>query len=149
MTTVTNPLDLELRRIRDGQIVIYNNRSIAKITQDGTMMADVREVRRNAAVLETLGVSRAMFVVEQQRDVEDILRWRKLADFRKLTLNCFFIVTGPWLYETLRKHSDVMQEMESIEITAPTEIDAELFLDIVGLFPNMESLRIMGRSFER
>lgn len=149
MIVAVNLYGLEFRDVRDGQLVIYNGRPIAKVMKDETMIADTREVLRNAPVLESLAISRAMFVVEREKDFMDILEWQKIADFRKLTLNCYFLFKMQWLVQVLTELADNLQELKEMEITGSEKIDIVSFGEIVELFPNMESLTILGRSYER
>lgn len=149
MVLCSNIFGLELKEIRDDTLVIYNNRTIAKLTKDGTMLADVREVRRNAAVIETLGITRAMFLIEQAQHFEDIFKWSKIGEFSKLTLNCYFIFHLKWFHSVLKEAAPRLQNLEELQITSPQPMDTELFYEIAKLFPNMTAISILDHHLER
>lgn len=144
MCVSTNPYNLEYRDTRGGQLVIYCNRSIAKITKDGTLMTHATEVVRSGTVLETLGLSKAMFLVESEEQLVGVLEWPGLRMFTRLTLNLYFIPDPHWFIERIRVYAPDLQHLETLEITGATMLPALIADEAVSLFTNTASVKILG-----
>lgn len=130
-----------------GQLVVYSGRRICKI-KDDTLMADATDVRRNAAVIETLGVSRMMCVVEQEDQLYDLLAWEGLKSFTRVKLDCYCVVNVSRLRAALLA-AGVFSGVVSVDISAVNEMPEALLLEMLDVFPDIERASILGRSFER
>jgi len=145
MTLTTNPFNLEFRDVRGGRLVIYHNRNIARVTQDGTMIVSSREVNRNAAVLESLGLSRAMMLVEAEDHAEAILGWTGLSMFTVLKLDLYFTFPTDWFMSVIRQYAPMLQQLDEFEVGGPKTIDDETWAELQTLFPNTSRLSVLGR----
>jgi hypothetical protein len=130
-----------------GHIVLCSGRRICKI-KDDALMCEATDVRRNAAILETLGVSRMMCVVETEEQLFDLIRWSGLKEFRKIKLDCYCYVSVSKLRQALHD-AGMFPYVVSVDISATNEMPNALLAELLDLFPDIERASILGRSFER
>lgn len=146
MSVMVNPYNLEYRECRGGQLVIYANRNIARLTKDGTLMAHATEVSRVGNQLETLGLSKAMFLVETEEQLIGVLEWPALFAFDRLTLNLYFIPETTWFMERIREYAARLQHLTYLEITGPVPLPLLLGDEALNLFVNTLTVKILGHS---
>jgi hypothetical protein len=144
MVTKTNPYDIEFRETRDGRLVIWNNRKIAKVTQNGVLMSHATEVARSAAILDSLGLAKAMFVVETESQLQAVLQWTALREFTKLTLNLYFIPDPDWFRDTLREAAPRLQHLESLQVTGAVPLPALHWNELDAIFSNIEDRKLIN-----
>lgn len=143
-TTITNPFNVEFRDGRNCQLVVYNNRCIAKVTKDGTLMTHATEAVRAGNVLESLGLSKAMFLVETEEQLTGVLEWPALQMFDRLTVNLYFVPDQQWFIETLREAAPRLQHLTFLEITGPVPLKPLVAAEALDIFPNTPTLKMMG-----
>jgi hypothetical protein len=145
MTDVlTNPYNLEYRDTRDGRLVVYANRRIAKVTTDGTLMTHATEVSRAGNQLESLGLAKAMFLVESEEQLIGVLDWPGVAHFERLTLNLYFIPQAAWFMDRIREYAPRLQHLTSLEITGPVPLPLLMGDEALRLFPNTLTVKLLG-----
>jgi hypothetical protein len=148
VVSVDIPYGCEFREAAGGgQIVLFAGRRICKI-KDDTLMAEATDLRRNAAIVETLGVSRIMCVVETEEQLFDLIKWQGLRGFRKIKLDCYCYVGFARLLRELQE-AGPFHDIVSVDISATNEMPNAFLVLFQELFPDMERGVILGRSFER
>ena len=141
---LTNPYNLEFRDGRGCRLVIYNHRNVARITQDGTLMTHATEAARVGPVLESLNLSKAMFLVESEEQLRGVLEWPGLLNFNRLTLNLYFVPDPQWILTLLQEHARHMQHMEFLDISGVTPLPPLLGDAALSLFENIPELHVLG-----
>lgn len=144
MPVLTNPYNIEFRDACDGQLVIWNNRKIAKVTRNGLLMAHATEVIRASAVLETLGLAKAMFVVETDTQLTGVLDWPGLREYTKLSLNLYFIPDPDWLLVTLREAGPRLQHLDSFQMTGAVPLPALHWNELDEIFGNIPDRKLIN-----
>jgi hypothetical protein len=145
MTDITtNPYNLEFRDGRGCRLVVYNKRNIARITQDGTLMTHATEAARVGNVLDSLNLSKAMFLVESEEQLQGVLSWPGLRNFARLTLNLYFVPDPQWMMGLLREHARHLQHMEFLDISGVVPLPPLLGDEALRLFENIPERQVMG-----
>lgn len=141
---LNNPYNLEFREGRGGRLVIYHNRNIARISQDGTLMAHATEAARTGNALESLGLSKAMFLVESEEQFEGVLQWPGLKMFDRLTLNLYFVTEPRWLVDVITRHAASLQHMQLLHVTGPFPLPPLMADEALKLFENIPDVNLFG-----
>jgi hypothetical protein len=142
---LTNPYNVEYREANNRtKIVVYNGRAIARVTEDGTLMTQATEVARSATMLDSLGMSKAMFLVETENQLRCVLEWPGLRHFAKLTLNLYFIPDHRWVTDLLKEMAPRMQHLEFLDITGAVPLPPLMGDEALRVFENIPQHRILG-----